>query len=64
MDKFQAFLDWLEDNAQSPAFWKALIGFMAAAGLVLSPDQASAIMSMGMASMAVINTFKHVNRNK
>lgn len=64
MNKFQVFLDWLEDTAQSPAFWKALIGFLTAAGLAISPDQASAIMSMGMALMGVVNTFKHVNRNK
>lgn len=55
---------WLLDTASSPPFWKALIGFAMAVGINISPDQSNAIISGGVALIAVVQACQHVTRDK
>ena len=47
-------------NQQST--WKGLIGLAAAIGLVLTPEQTSAIVAAAMGAMGVINVFRNENK--
>ena len=39
--------------------WRGLLQFATAAGVGLRPDQAASILSLGMAAIGAINTFKN-----
>lgn len=39
--------------------WKGLVGIVTAAGVVISPDMAQAIIATGMALIGLINVFRN-----
>jgi hypothetical protein len=43
---------------KSESTWRGIIGIATAFGLVLSPEQANAIVAAGLAAIGLINTFK------
>jgi hypothetical protein len=44
--------------------WKGLIGLATAAGLVLDPEQAAAIIAAGMALVGLINVFRNEKKGQ
>lgn len=43
---------------KSESTWRGLIAITTAFGVVLSPEQANAIIAAGLATIGLINTFK------
>lgn len=54
----KTILDYLTQQST----WKGLIGLATAAGIVLSPDQAAAVVAAGMALVGVINVFRNESK--
>ena len=53
---------WSVDTANSPDFWKALVGVATSAGIVISPQQSQAVIAFGMAAMGLLHAWSHVTR--
>ena len=48
---------FLLDRFAERSSWRGLVDFAAAAGLVLQPEQAEAIIALGLAARALVGTF-------
>ena len=44
---------------KQPSTWRGLIGIISAFGLVLSPEQATAIISLGVAGIGAVEVFRN-----
>lgn len=51
-------LDWFIDRLTEPSTWRGLTALLTATGIVLSPDQSSAIIAAGLAVIGMINIFR------
>jgi hypothetical protein len=54
---------WLLNTMSSPEFWKAVIAFLTAGGIVFDDAQANAIVAAGLSFMGLVNAYKHVTGN-
>lgn len=50
----QTVIRFVVDRAKERSTWVGLIGFLSAAGVALSPDQAEAIVTLGIAVAGVV----------
>ncbi len=46
------------DRAKEPSTWKGLITILAAAGVALSPEQATLIVTIGVGLFGLFDTFR------
>lgn len=57
-------MDTIFNYLSQQSTWKGLIGLGTAAGVVLSPDLAAAIIAAGMALVGLINVFRNEKKGK
>lgn len=50
----QVLISYLVARFAEPSTWRGLIGIATAAGLTVTPDQAAAVVSVGMATAGVV----------
>lgn len=51
-------MDWLMTRLLEPSTWRGLTALLTSAGIVLSPEQASAIIAAGLTVIGLINVFR------
>ena len=47
------------DYFKQPSTWRGVVGFLAAFGVVLSPEQSQAIITSGVGIIALIEVFRY-----
>lgn len=55
----QGLIDWLLSRLQEASTWRGIIGVLTSAGVVISPDKASAIIATGLALMGLVNILRN-----
>lgn len=50
--------EWIIDRAKETSTWRGVISIVTALGVVISPAQQEAIISLGLALVGVINVFR------
>ena len=51
------FTSYFLARLNEPSSWRGLVGIATAAGLVMSPEQTNAIVSLGMAIIGAVGVF-------
>jgi len=51
-------VNWALYRLSEPSTWRGLIALLTAGGIVLSPDQSSAIIAAGLAVIGAINVIR------
>jgi hypothetical protein len=54
----------LLEALKEPSTWRGILSILTAAGVAIDPDQASAIIAIGMALIGAINIFRKEPKNE
>lgn len=52
-------MQWIFDRLNEQSTWKGIFGILTAAGIVIKPELAAAIMAAGMAAIGLLNVIRN-----